>query len=153
MYESVKDAWGRYSDLLPTVEPKDDTRLKTAAEVHSRLGQLDIILGKLQDELHVPAQSSSAIDHNRALEAWDLVSIFTDSFYFFGWRLVDILNGAGGGAFPCLEPIEATGLLSVRENLLDSPEQQAQYFTHGLEFREELQAKIDRAIAALRDEN
>jgi hypothetical protein len=149
MYEPVKDAWGRYANLLGQVVLTDDTRLKTSAEVHARLGQLDIILAKLHDELHLFAQSSGTVDHNRALEAWDLVSIFTDSFYFFGWRLIDILNGDGQGAFPRLEPVAATGFLSVRENFLDSPEKKGQYFTHGMELREELQVKIDRAIAAL----
>jgi hypothetical protein len=144
MYEPVIQVWSRYANLLGATLPREDTRpLVVSAEIHTRFGQLDMILGRLTDTLDTAADSITF------RSTWDWTAMYTDSFYFFGWRVVDLLNGAEGGRFPHLEPIEATGLLSVRGHLLDHPERQGQYYRHALEFRDEIQDKVGRAIAIL----
>ncbi|MFG2720679.1 hypothetical protein ACGFW5_20605 [Streptomyces sp. NPDC048416] len=94
-------------------------------------------------------QQSAAEERREFLKAWDWAAVYTDAFYFFGWRTVDLLNGAVGGPLPCLDAIRPAGLLAVRDVLHEHPEGQGAYYRHGLELRDEALEKISRAADAL----
>jgi hypothetical protein len=151
MYEPVIDAWMRYSVLLDTADPPEGDRSSLIAEIHTRFGQLDIILARIVETLAVSSQYGDDGEHKRFLEAWDWVSIHTDSFYFFGWRILDLLNGEAGKSFPYLERIEPAGFLAVRDSMLDHPERQGDYYRHGMELRDEAEEKISRAATLLEE--
>jgi hypothetical protein len=55
MFESVRQAWISYCSLMVATIPADDVRHDRAAEVRTRLGQLDIILKYLRIALDVVA--------------------------------------------------------------------------------------------------
>ncbi|GGT56849.1 hypothetical protein GCM10010207_65970 [Streptomyces atratus] len=155
MYEPVVDAWKRYSRLLNKPGTPWRASPGVMAEIHTRFGQLDMLMESIVTVLDSaswsPADEGETADDERRLflQAWDWASVYTDAFYFFGWRTVDLLNGAVDGPLPCLEPIRPTGLLAVRDSLHDHPEGQGDYYRHGLEFREEALEKISRAADAL----
>ncbi|MEH1015454.1 hypothetical protein V6U90_20365 [Micromonospora sp. CPCC 206060] len=149
MYEPVADAWLRYLTLVDATVPADPGRSVRAAEIHTRFGQLDLILSGITTHLPAGSPYGDEAEHRRDLATWDWVAILTDSFYFFGWRLVDLLNGAGGDPFPRLAPVRPAGLLAVRHRSLDHPEWQSGYFRHAGELRDEAGVKIEQAIVAL----
>lgn len=94
-------------------------------------------------------RQNAADERREFLRAWDWASVYTDAFYFFGWRTVDLLNGTVGGPLPCLEPVRPAGLLAVRGVLHEHPESQGAYYRHGIELRDEALEKISRAADAL----
>ncbi|MER7756586.1 hypothetical protein [Kitasatospora sp. NPDC097643] len=155
MYEPVVDAWKRYAALLHRYDATHRVPLGVIAEVHTRFGQLDLLMDSILSVLDAsswppagPGQTAAA-EHRRYLKAWDWASVYTDAFYFFGWRTTDLLNGTVGGPFPYLEPVQPLGLLSVRGTLHAHPERQADYYRHGLELRDEALEKVVRAADAL----
>ncbi|MEW1629034.1 hypothetical protein [Streptomyces sp. NPDC089173] len=149
------DAWKRYSGLLNKPPTSWRASPGVLAEIHTRFGQLDMLMESIVSVLDstswAPAddRETTADERRRFLEAWDWASVYTDAFYFFGWRTVDLLNGAVDGPLPGLEPIRPPGLLAVRHSLHDHPEGQGDYYRHGLELREEALEKISRAADAL----
>jgi hypothetical protein len=59
------------------------------------------------------------------IEAWESIVLFTESFYFFAWRLMETLNIKDRGnrfRFPSLGTIEAEGIRDVRNQLIQHPE-------------------------------
>jgi hypothetical protein len=116
--------------------PADDVRHDLAAEVRTRLGQLDIILKHLNDARGVVTpdpeevnrvdtwaqENYSALQRGEItieqwvdgtslprqvetqlyIEAWESVALFTESFYFFAWRLMECLKiiAVHGPVFP-----------------------------------------------------
>lgn len=70
-------------------------------------------------------------DLHREVEAWESIGLFTEAFYFFAWRLIEVLNGNGPYRFPYLERLRANGVRVVRNHLLQHPEKQGQNFTQG----------------------
>lgn len=152
MYETVTDAWIRYSALLDAAEPPGMNRSSLSAEIHTRFGQLDLILGRIVETLDVSRRSVDEMERKQFLEVWDWVAIHTDSFYFFGWRVLDLLNGEAGKAFLHLEPIVPADFLAVRDSLLDHPERQSNYYRHAMELRDEAEEKIGRAVEHLEEQ-
>ncbi|MFI9585698.1 hypothetical protein ACIHCQ_28495 [Streptomyces sp. NPDC052236] len=159
MFEPVIEAWLRYSVLLDATDPPEGNRAEgnraegnragLTAEIHTRFGQLDMILARIVETMDVSSQSGDDAAHKRFLEAWDWVSIHSDSFYFFGWRVLDLLNGEAGKLFPYLDRIEPADFLAVRDSMLDHPEQQSHYYRHAMELRDEAEEKISRAVTLL----
>ncbi|MEU1026553.1 hypothetical protein ABZ383_27710 [Streptomyces sp. NPDC005900] len=155
MYEPVVDEWKRYAGLVD--RPGTPWRVPSGvlAEIHTRFGQLDMLMESVVAVLDssswasAEARQSAADERQQFLEAWDWASVYTDAFYFFAWRTVDLLNGAVGGPLPRLEPVRPAGLLAVRDALHEHPEGQGEYYRHGLELREEALEKISRAADAL----
>jgi hypothetical protein len=144
MYEEVAEKWIRYTARLGSVLPQGDQRFLVSAEAHTRFGQLDLILAEIAVGLR--PQPDDAVDEEAFLAVWDWVSIYTDAFYFFAWRLIDLLDD---GDFPHLAKIDAPGLIAVRSEMLAHPERQSGYFRHALELRDELSARIAEAVEAL----
>jgi hypothetical protein len=68
------------------------------------------------------------------IDNWDAISVFTEIFHLFAWRLREVLNRKGPYAFPKLGKIEARSLLIVRNNLIEHPEDVriAPQFNHSL---------------------
>lgn len=59
------------------------------------------------------------------IEAWESINLFTESFYFFAWRLMEALNIKDRGnrlGFPGLGKIAAEGIRDIRNQLLQHPE-------------------------------
>ena len=66
-------------------------------------------------------------------DAWESIGLFTEAFYFFGWRLIEVLNGHGEYRFPNLERMQtAEGVGSVRNHLIQHPEKKEKNFAQGL---------------------
>ncbi|MFD7552413.1 hypothetical protein [Streptomyces sp. NPDC059816] len=154
MYEPVVDVWKRYSGLVD--RPGTPWRVSSGvlAEIHTRFGQLDMLMESIVSVLDsswasTDEKQTAADERREFLRAWDWASVYTDAFYFFGWRTVDLLNGTVGGPLPCLEPVRPAGLLAVRDVLHEHPEGQGAYYRHGLEFRDEALEKISRAADVL----
>ncbi|MFE9664875.1 hypothetical protein [Streptomyces sp. NPDC005955] len=154
MYEPVVDVWKRYSGLVD--RPGTPWRVPSGvlAEIHTRFGQLDMLMESIVSVLDSSWASTDekqtvAEERREFLRAWDWASVYTDAFYFFGWRTVDLLNGTVGGPLPRLEPVRPAGLLAVRDVLHEHPEGQGAYYRHGLEFRDEALEKISRAADLL----
>ncbi|MEU0163391.1 hypothetical protein ABZ154_32550 [Streptomyces sp. NPDC006261] len=149
------DAWKRYSGLLNKPQTPWRASPGVLAEIHTRFGQLDMLMESIVTVLDSTSwapeddRETTADERRRFLEAWDWASVYTDAFYFFGWRTVDLLNGAVDGPLPGLAPIRPPGLLAVRHSLHDHPEGQGDYYRHGLELREEALEKISRAADKL----
>jgi hypothetical protein len=66
------------------------------------------------------------------VRAWEEVVLFTESFYFFAWRLVEILKGSGAFAFDGFTKLEAKGIRLVRNHLLQHPEKYEKNFRQRL---------------------
>jgi len=174
VFESVHRAWLSYCSLMIHVIPEDDVRHDLAAEVRTRLGQLDIILKHLDDARNAIAPDPQEVEKADIwlrdnyfpfargeisfeawcagtrvplpaevpayIAAWESINLFTDSFYFFAWRLVGALNMEKfpkAERFPELRKIKAPGVNFVRNKLLEHPEQRPlrrENFTQGLVF-------------------
>jgi hypothetical protein len=65
-------------------------------------------------------------------QAWREVRLFTETFYFSAWRLVDVLTKRRTLAFPGFSKLDARGVRLVRNHLLQHPEQ------HGAIFQQHL---------------
>jgi hypothetical protein len=144
---------------MVTAIPTDDIRHDRAAEVRTRLGQLDIILKYLRMTLDVLAPDPQEVKRANCwgqenypafrrgeismeqwidgtsvpcqvksedyIEAWESITLFTESFYFFAWRLMEVLNIKDRDnrfRFPGLGTIEAEGIRNIRNQLLQHPE-------------------------------
>lgn len=66
------------------------------------------------------------------VRAWDEVVLFTEAFYFFAWRLVEVLKGSGAFAFKGFSNLEARGIRIVRNHLLQHPEKYKKNFQQPL---------------------
>jgi hypothetical protein len=56
-------------------------------------------------------------------DAWESIGLFTESFYLFAWRLIEVLNGNAEYRFPNLERIRTTGGVGfVRNHFIQHPE-------------------------------
>lgn len=68
------------------------------------------------------------------IDSWDDVYIFTEAFYFWAWRTIEILNGGGPYSFPGLGKVKAPAITIVRNHLIQHPEhvKDNQDFTLGL---------------------
>ncbi|MEV4437332.1 hypothetical protein [Streptomyces sp. NPDC049555] len=151
MYEPVVEAWMRYSVLLTGTAAGQGPDAGAVAEIHTRFGQLDMLLAKVVDALDPASWGDQPAGHKRFLDAWDWAAVYTDAFYFFAWRTLDLLNGADGPGFPHLPPVEPAGLTAVRDAMLRHPERQADYYRHAMELRDETLACVRAAITALED--
>jgi hypothetical protein len=64
-----------------------------------------------------PVRNPSAVIDSR-----DDVWIFTETFYFYAWRMVEILNGQGPREFPNLGTLKAKPINIARNQLIEHPE-------------------------------
>lgn len=62
------------------------------------------------------------------IDAWESINLFTESFYFFAWRLMVALNVNRRNRFLGLHEIKAKGVSRVRNHLLEHPERHGQNF-------------------------
>ena len=56
------------------------------------------------------------------VRAWYEIRLFTETFYFFAWRLREVVNGGGGVEFVGVRRIQAKGVRDVRNVLIEHPE-------------------------------
>jgi len=56
------------------------------------------------------------------LRVWSEIRLFTEAFYFFAWRIHEILGATGPRALPGIGPFSASGVCIVRNLLLEHPE-------------------------------
>jgi len=154
---------------MNTVISANDVRHDRAAEVRTRLEQLDLILKYLLaaidvvtpeprelKRIHVWAQENYAahvrgeisveqwiegtslpshVEPPDYISAWESITFFTESFYFFAWRLMEALNIKDRDnllRFPKLNPIKAQSVRRVRNELLQHPERYSQNFKQHL---------------------
>lgn len=69
----------------------------------------------------------------REMDAWESIGLYTEAFYFFAWRLIEVLNGHGEYRFPSLERMRTTGGVGfVRNELIQHPEKKEKNFIQGL---------------------
>lgn len=109
-----------------SVDHPDSQELKRvniwAQENHSALLRGEITMEQWIDGTSLPRQ----VEPQRYLEyieAWESIVLFTESFYFFAWRLMECLNNRSNQfRFPGLERIKADGVSDVRNHLLQHPE-------------------------------
>jgi hypothetical protein len=66
------------------------------------------------------------------VRAWEEVVLFTEAFYFFAWRLVEVPTGSGAFAFDGFSKLEARGIRIVRNHLLQHPEKYKKNFQQSL---------------------
>jgi hypothetical protein len=68
------------------------------------------------------------------LDSWDDVWIFTETFYFCAWRMVEVLNRSKPHEFPGLGRVRARSITIVRNHLIEHPEKigESRDFTMGL---------------------
>jgi hypothetical protein len=64
-----------------------------------------------------PAQELAAL-----VDSWDDIWIFTETFYFYAWRVVEILNDRGPREFPSLDDVKAHAINVARNQLIQHPE-------------------------------
>ncbi|MGH3766622.1 MAG: hypothetical protein ACRDS0_16890 [Pseudonocardiaceae bacterium] len=78
-------------------------------------------------------KQKSADELQYEADAWESIGIFTEAFYFFAWRLIEVLNGNGEYRFPNLERMrKSEGVGFVRNHLIQHPENKEKNFTQGL---------------------
>jgi hypothetical protein len=58
----------------------------------------------------------------RWFHAWSEIRLFTETFYFFAWRILEILTTSSPRAFAELRSIDAPGIRLVRNLLVHHPE-------------------------------
>jgi hypothetical protein len=105
-------------------------RIETSIEANLlRLQSGEITVEEYIELVH-PAPSNAA----KLIESWDLISIYTEAFYFWAWRLREILNNRTEPyRFPDLGQIDARLITLVRNNLIEHPESAgSRDFTLGL---------------------
>lgn len=81
------------------------------------------------------ALSPKSPDQVRSIfRAWNEVILFTEAFYFFAWRLVEVLTGSGAFAFEGFSKLKkkARGIRIVRNHLLQHPEKYGNNSNNGL---------------------
>lgn len=92
-----------------------------AQENYPILQRGEISIEQWIDGTSVPPQMEPQ-DH---IEAWESINLFTESFYFFAWRLMESLNIKDRDnrfGFPDLDRIEARDIRDIRNQLLQHPE-------------------------------
>ncbi len=124
----------KLTEEMDIVTPKPE-EIKKSSEFAER-HYADFKNGKMPIEEWVVGTSLRAdktmAETQRQVEAWEAVGLFTETFYFFAWRLREVLNGDGPYRFPHLERMRAHRIRAVRNQLLEHPERQGQNFTQGL---------------------
>jgi hypothetical protein len=83
-------------------------------------------------ELLTALNAKSPEEQKQIVRAWDEVALFTEAFYFFAWRLVEVLTGSGAFAFDGFSKLEARGIRIVRNHLLQHPEKYKKNFQQSL---------------------
>lgn len=66
------------------------------------------------------------------VRAWSEMHLFTEAFYFFAWRLVEVLTRSGAFAFDGFSKLQARGIRIVRNHLLQHPEKHDKNFRQWL---------------------
>jgi hypothetical protein len=65
----------------------------------------------------MPTQDAAAL-----VDSWDIIWIFTETFYFSAWRMVEVLNNPEPCLFPGLGRVKAPAIIIVRNHLIQHPE-------------------------------
>ena len=92
--------------------------------------------GEITQEEFIQGSLTTTPDPATFIDSWDDVSIFTEAFYHWAWRLIQVLTGEAGGRyrFPGgLGRVNVPVIKAVRNHLIQHPEgKNAQDFTLGL---------------------
>jgi hypothetical protein len=100
----------------------DQEEMARRAEWTAKVGPL-LERGEIPEEVFWAGIPQSSPEELRAHElGWKEVRLFTEVFYFVAWRLREVLNTQGPYAFPHRGNIEAKGIRTVRNLLLEHPE-------------------------------
>lgn len=93
-----------------------------------------VVSGEITQEEFNRGTLPTALSPAALIDSWDDVAIFTESFYFSSWRMIEVLNGAGSYKFPGLARLKAPAITIVRNHLIQHPEKvkEGQDFTLGL---------------------
>jgi hypothetical protein len=85
--------------------------------------RLRLITGKITEEEYTRLAAKERLqDLVGYCDSWEDIAIFTETFYFFAWRMVQILRGRGDHKFPGLGYVKARAVTLVRNNLIEHPE-------------------------------
>jgi hypothetical protein len=78
--------------------------------------------GEITQKEFEQASAMPARDAAALIDSWDDVWIFTETFYFYAWRVVEILNDRGPREFPSLDDVKARAINVARNQLIQHPE-------------------------------
>jgi hypothetical protein len=81
------------------------------------LARGEITQGEFEQKSAIPARDAAAL-----VDSWDDIWIFTEIFYFYAWRVVEILNDRGPREFPSLDNVKARAINVARNQLIQHPE-------------------------------
>jgi len=109
MFKNLVELCGQYIEKIGQTWALDDPRRELNLEVVKRLIQLDIVLEYLNKA--------------RMIRAEEEILLFTETFYHFAWRLVEVLNSSKFSfeGFSKRKP-RAEGIRYVRNLLIQHPE-------------------------------
>jgi hypothetical protein len=93
--------------------------------------------GEITQEEFIQGSSPTTPDPATLIDSWDDVSIFTEAFYHWAWRLIQVLTGEAGGRYKFpggLGRVNVPVIKAVRNYLIQHPEKVSgdQNFTLGL---------------------
>jgi hypothetical protein len=77
--------------------------------------------GEITQEEFDQASVRPVRDPSALIDSWDDIWIFTETFYFSAWRLLEILNRSKPYAFPGLGRVNARAITIVRNHLIEHP--------------------------------
>src|SRR5438270_6629829 len=124
MFEQVRARWEQYCDRYVTNTATAQFQL--ADEVGSRLEQLDLLLRHL--DVAIEARAQAFREGRSEFEAWAEIVLFAEAFYFFAWRLREIVTRVGGDALPEMKGVDFRGVNRVRNQLIEHPEDNSRRF-------------------------
>jgi hypothetical protein len=101
MFKNLVEPWGQYIDKIGQTWAPDDPRRELNVEVVTRLIQLDIVLVYLNKAMMIRAEEE--------------ILLFTETFYHFAWRLVEVLKKS---KFEGFGKLRAEGITYVRNRLI-----------------------------------
>jgi hypothetical protein len=96
-----------------------------------------LVNGEITQEEFIQGSLTTTPDPATLIDSWDDVSIFTEAFYHWAWRLIQVLTGKAGGRYKFpggLGRVNVPIITAVRNHLIQHPERVSgdQNFTLGL---------------------
>jgi hypothetical protein len=144
MFKELVEPWGQYIAKIAQGWAADDPRRDLNIEVVDRLFQLDMVLEYINRAIgiwfgdpSVTRRQENVLDAKspdqlrKETRAAAEVRLFTETFDFFAWRLVEILTSK---AFPFegFRKLKAKGIRDVRHQLIQHPETYSKNFRPSL---------------------
>lgn len=111
-----------YLDLAITVVQGDPVEnRRSMEETFQNVSLVDS--GQITPEEFMQRQVAASTQRGKEwVRSWEEVRLFTETFYFVAWRLVQVVRARGPFSFPGVNGIRARGVSRVRNQLLQHPE-------------------------------